>query len=130
MSTELQGYLNFPHAVQVFRIHRETTRLKTGKVTVEDAYGVTSLTRQQATPKRLLWLVRDHWHIENKLHYVRDRTYDEDHSQVRTGNGPRAMATIRNLSISLLRLVGWANIAQATRHYARDSRRTLALLGV
>lgn len=97
-------------------------------MTVEDAYGITSLTPQQAKPKRLL--VRGHWHIENKLHYVRDRTYDEDHSQVRTGNGPRAMATMRNLAIALLRLAGWANIAQATRHYARDSRRTLVLLGV
>ena len=72
--------------------------------------------------------VRGHWHIENKLHWVRDVTYQEDKSLVRTGNAPRVMATLRSLAISILRLDGHANIAAANRHHAGDPERTLKLL--
>jgi hypothetical protein len=72
--------------------------------------------------------VRGHWHIENKLHWVRDVTYQEDKSLVRTGNAPRVMASLRSLAISILRLDGHANIAAANRHHARDPQRTLKLL--
>ena len=66
--------------------------------------------------------------IENRLHWVRDVTYQEDKSLVRTGNAPRVMASLRSLAISLLRLDGHANIAAANRHHARDPQRTLKLL--
>ena len=130
VSTELQGYLDFPHAAQVFRIHRKTIHVKSGKVTEEVAYGVTSLTRQQAAPERLLALVRGHWHIENKTHYVRDVTYGEDKSQVRTGSGPRVMASLRNVAIGLLRLRGWPGTPKANRHYAAHPAAVLGLLGI
>jgi hypothetical protein len=68
-----------------------------------------------------------HWEIENKLHWVRDVTYQEDKSLVRTGNAPRIMATLRSLAISLLRLHDHTNTA-ANRHHARDPQRTLKLL--
>ena len=67
---------------------------------------------------------------DNRLHWVRDVTYDEDRSQVRTGNAPRVMATMRNTAISLLRLDGWTNIASATRWTARDPARSLQILGI
>ena len=63
--------------------------------------------------------------MENKLHWVRDVTYQEDRSLVRTGNAPRVMASLRSLAISL---DGHANIAAANRHHARDPQRTLTLL--
>ena len=129
VSSELQDHLEFPHAHQVFRIHRQVTHLKSGKVTEETAYGVTSLTREQASAERLLSLVRAHWHIENKLHYIRDVTYDEDRSQVRTGNGPRAMCSLRNLAIALIRSCGWPGIPSGNRHYAAHPRKLIALLG-
>ena len=125
----MQGYIEFPHAAQVFRIHRKTIHLKSGKVAEETAYGVTSLTPEQATPEHLLALVRGHWHIENKLHYVRDFTYDEDRSQVRTGNGPRAMSSLRNLAIELIRSKAWSGIPTGNRHYAARPQAVLALLG-
>jgi hypothetical protein len=75
----------------------------------------------------LAW-VRGHWEIENRLHWVRDVTYQEDKSLVRTGNAARVMASLRSLAISLLRLDGQANIAAANRHHARDPQRTLKLL--
>ena len=71
---------------------------------------------------------RSHWEIENRLHWVRDVTYQEDKSLVRTGNAPRVMASLRSLAISLLRLDGHVNIAAANRHHARDPQRTLKLL--
>lgn len=74
--------------------------------------------------------MRGHWHIENKVHYVRDVTWDEDRSQVRTANGPRAMTTLRNVAIGLVRLGGWSNIASALRYYAVNRAAALTLIGV
>jgi len=71
-----------------------------------------------------------HWQIENRLHHVRDMAYDEDRSQVRKGRRPHAMATLRNIAISLLRLAGAENIAAATRFLGRQAERPLRLVGV
>jgi predicted transposase YbfD/YdcC len=83
---------------------------------------------RDADPAALAARARGHGEIENKLHWVRDVTYREDQSLVRTGNAPRVMASLRSLAISLLRLDGHANIAAANRHHARDPQRTLKLL--
>lgn len=82
-------------------------------------YGVTSLPPCQADRRRLLSLARRHWEIKNRLHWVRDVTFDEDRSQIRIQGGPRVFATLRNLPISLLRLVGWDNIAAGLRKFYR-----------
>jgi predicted transposase YbfD/YdcC len=121
---------NFPGAAQVFRITRERTDHSNDKHEVHTWVGVTSLTAEHATPTQIAALLRGHWHIENRLHWVRDVTYREDHSQVRTGNAPQTMATLRNLAISALRHAGWHNIAQALRHMTRDTARPLTLLGI
>ncbi|MGW0209615.1 ISAs1 family transposase [Streptomyces sp. NPDC003233] len=81
--------LLFPGARQAAQIKRRRTDRKTGKTTI---YAVTSLIAEQATPARLAQLIRDHWKIE-ALHHVRDTTFAEDASQLRTCNAPRAMAT-------------------------------------
>ncbi len=130
VSSALRGCLEFPHAAQAFHIHRKTSYIKAGKVTEETAYGVNSLTAEKAKPERLLALVRNHWHIENKVHYVRDFTYGEDASEVRTANGPRAMATLRTLAIALIRGKGWSGIPEGNRHCAARRHEILALLGV
>lgn len=91
---------------------------------------MSSLTPQRASAADLLRYVRGHWEIENRLHYVRDVTFDEDRSQVRRGSGPQAMASLRNLAISLLRIAGATNIASATRHIGRRSDQALRLLGL
>jgi hypothetical protein len=72
---------------------------------------------------------RGHWGIENRLHWIRDVTYDEDRSQARTGTIPRVIVSVRNLAISTLRLAGATNIASTTRWPARNSHRTLPLTG-
>ena len=81
-------------------------------------YGVTSLAPERVTPGRLLELVRGHWRIENKSHWVRDVTFDEDRSQVRCGDIPQVMAALRNTAIGLMRLAGHKNIAAASRRFA------------
>nr|WP_241839674.1 ISAs1 family transposase [Streptomyces sp. CB02058] len=118
--------LLFPGARQAIQIKRRRTDRKTGKTTVKTVYAVTSLTAEQA---QLAELVRDHWKIE-ALHHVRNTTFAEDASQLRTGNAPRAMATWRNLAIGALRTAGVKNIAAGLRRNARDPRRPLALLGL
>jgi len=64
-SSDLNDYLDFPHVGQAFVIEREVTNKKTGKRTREVAYGLTSRTTCEATPKRLLEINRGHWAIEN-----------------------------------------------------------------
>ncbi len=92
----------------------------TGKKTVEVVYLITSATHHTAPPPVLAAWVLGHWSVENKLHWVRDVTFDEDRSQVRTGHAPRIMASLRNTAISILRLTGSHEIAAALRRYARD----------
>jgi hypothetical protein len=112
-------------------VQRTTTLLATGITRTETVSGVTSLAPAQASPARLLALVRAHWTIENRLHWVRDVTFDEDRSQVRQGAGPQVMATLRNLAISLLRLAGAPFIAPALRQAGWSGHATiLRLLGI
>jgi hypothetical protein len=92
-------------------------------------YAITSLTHAQAGPARLADLIRGHWAIE-ALHHVRDTTFAEDGSQVRTGATPNVMATLRNLVIGELSRAGPVNVAAALRRHARNPRRPLATLGI
>jgi predicted transposase YbfD/YdcC len=92
-------------------------------------YAVTSLTAAQAHPARLADYVRGHWGIE-ALHHLRDTTFAEDACQVRSGTAPRAMASLRNLAIGILRAHGDRNIAAALRRNARDAARVLPPLGI
>jgi len=121
--------LAFPHAAQAIAITRRVRPLPEGKWRTVTAYGITSLTVTQASPADLARWIRGHWRIE-ALHHIRDVTYSEDVSQVRTGNGPQVMATLRNLTIAITKMAGHHNIAAATRHHARDATRTLATLGI
>jgi predicted transposase YbfD/YdcC len=123
--------IEFPHAAQALQIRRRRRRLDQPKrFTTETVYAITSLTVHQARPAQLAAWIRGHWSIENRLHWVRDVTYDEDRSQIRTRTGPQVMAALRNAAIGILRLAGVTNIAAANRHHARDSARPLALLGI
>ena len=117
--------LNFPHVAQVFLIERTVT--VNGKTTYQAMLYVTSLTTEQADPADLLAYVRQHWGIE-VLHWIRDVTFGEDASRIRTGNTPRVMATLRNAVVSLLRIHDTTNIAAALRYNARKNRRILKLL--
>ena len=121
--------MDFPFCGQVACVERHTEEIKTGKKRSETVYLITSASPDNISPRQLLELNRGHWSIENKSHYVRDVTFDEDRSQIRTKTGPRMMATLRNLAISLLRMAGHVNIAGALRHMAAKPHLALHLIG-
>ncbi|MEU3756620.1 ISAs1 family transposase [Streptomyces olivoreticuli] len=123
--------LDFPHAVQAARILRHRTDLRTGKTTRQTVYALTDLTARDASPQRLGQLARSQWVIENRLHFVRDTTFDEDASKIRTGHGPQNTATLRSFAINQLRATGHTNIAAGTREMSYEPfRRPLELLGL
>ncbi|MDG4762571.1 ISAs1 family transposase [Solwaraspora sp. WMMD406] len=123
--------IDFPHAAQAIQVRRRRHRLDQPKrFTTETVYAITDLRVHQARPADLATLIRGQRSIENRVHWVRDVTYDEDRSQIRTGTGPQVMAALRNTAIGLLRTAGATNIAAANRANARDSTRTLQLIGL
>jgi predicted transposase YbfD/YdcC len=124
------GYTGFPGVHQLFCLTRTVVKKKTGEVRQESVYGMTDLTKQQASASELLGFVREHWHIENKSHHVRDVTFDEDRSRVRCGNIPQLMASLRNVCISLMRAADCSNIAAACRKFAANPSEALRLLGL
>lgn len=129
-SDKLKGYLTFPHVERVFAIERTRIINSTGKRSHERELGITSLTEGKADNKALLDIIRGHWTIENRLHYVRDMAFDEDRSQIRKGNGPRVMAIIRNIVISILRLLGIENVTESLRKNSLRHGRIFDLLGL
>ena len=105
------------------------TELRNGKVRHEVVYVVTSLAPDRADAKRLLDLVRGHWGIE-ALHHIRDVTYDEDRSRIRTGNGPQVMAALRNLAVAVLpQFVPGRTLPAAHLELIMDTHRLLDLIG-
>ena len=123
---DVPDWIGFVGAAQVAQLRRTVTT-KTSR-TVEVVYLITSAEHTTAPPHTLASWVQGHWGIENRLHWVRDVTFGEDHSQIRTGRAPQVMATCRNLVISLLRIAGWTNIAAARRHYTRHPHHAITLV--
>jgi predicted transposase YbfD/YdcC len=115
---------------QVLKIERTVIEKKKGAQRQEVIYGMTSLSRQQASAEQLLKMSRGHWHIENKSQWVRDMTFDEDRSQVRCGSIPQVMAAMRNAAIGLMRCAVETNIAVACRRFAAQPWSALALIGI
>ncbi|WAL76265.1 ISAs1 family transposase [Kitasatospora sp. YST-16] len=123
--------LDFPHAVQAVRILRYRTDLKTGAVSRQTVYVITDLASQQSSPQRLGQLAQSQWIIENRPHFIRDTTFAEDASKIRTGHGPDNMATLRNLAINSLRTAGHRSIAADLRHASYEPfTRPLDLRGI
>lgn len=122
----------WPHVHQLCRLERHRIPIRngvpTGKASVEITYYITSLPPERADAARLLTLIRGHWGIENRLHYVRDVTFDEDRSAVRSGAAPQVMAAGRNLVLALLRRQRHLNIAAALRTYASRPRSAIDLV--
>ena len=130
-SVPVPATTSFPHANRFVIVERESSTLDDVRVSIETRFYVTDLTEADACVEHLLRLVRGHWSIES-LHWVRDNTFDEDRSQVRTGTIPRVLATLRNLAIGIIRHTTYrsVNIAAATRQLARQPDITLDLLGI
>lgn len=119
--------IGFPHAQLAIQLHRRRRPIGSTTWTSETIYAITSLNWRQARPELIAHAIRGHWRIES-LHWIRDITFGEDLSQIRTGSGPANMATLRNFAVSRHRLAGATNIAHACRHTARHPQRALDLL--
>jgi len=102
VTTKLNHYLDFPHVNQAFMIERESIDKKTGKMSQEVVYGITSTPTDLASPERVLADNRGHWCIES-CHYIIDWNYDEDRSQIRTGSGPENITRLRRFAVGLLK---------------------------
>jgi predicted transposase YbfD/YdcC len=124
------GDLPFPHVSQAYLIERHVTAPDGTPLSDVAALGVTSLDAARASPQTIASIVRGHWAIENKIHWVRDTLYREDQSQVRTRSGPRAMAALRNLAIGALHLAGRDDTTEATRWASRYMDRPFTILGL
>jgi predicted transposase YbfD/YdcC len=127
-STLLNATSDWPHLGQVFQLVRDVRDLKTDQTSHEIAYGITSLPALAASPNRLLTFHRNHWAIENKLHYTRDVTFHEDACQLTIGTAAQAIAILNNLVLGLLRVRGFTNIADARRRFSAVSAEALALV--
>jgi len=127
-SSLLNDYLDWPHLSQVFKLERRFTCLATGIVETEIQYGLTSLTAQEADPKRLLAIIRSEWGIENGLHYRRDVTFQEDQTRMTVKSLGRVMAIINNLVISLINHQGFNNHAHARRVFNACPAKAYALI--
>jgi predicted transposase YbfD/YdcC len=126
--TAVRAGIGFPHAHLALQITRRSRPLAGGRWRTETVYAITDLTADQTSAAELADALRAHWGIENRLHWVRDVSFGEDLSQIRTGHGPAVMATLRNLAISLLRKAGATNIAAACRHLSRHPARVLPMI--
>ena len=126
-STWLNDYRrDWPKLAQVVRVERER-RIK-GETAVEVSYYITSLDRERADASRLGELIRAHWGIENRLHYVRDVTWGEDACRVRKGSGPEILAALRNTANYLLERVKAPSKAAATRRLAAHPHEAIHLV--
>lgn len=117
-SSLLNEYLAWPGVAQVFKLERQAVHLATGEVRHEVVYGLTSLSVDQAPPKRLMSLIRHYWGIENGLHYRRDKSLHEDATRMRNTNQAQNLAAINNLVVGLLLAQGWRCLPEARRYYA------------
>ncbi len=126
VSDILAGYTDWPGMSQVCRIERE--RITGQKREHEVVYAVTSLTRERAGAKELLELSRAHWGIENRLHCVRDVTFDEDRCRVRSGSGPQVFAAIRNAVMTVLRRLGFTNTVEGIEHFQEDRAQAVRIV--
>lgn len=122
--------VDWPGVAQVMRRECERIVLKTGKVTREVSYGLTSLTPSQADAAALEALWRGHWTIENGLHYVRDMSFGEDGGHAAAGGTARALASVRNALLYLFRRAGWRLVPDALAHYGASVRRALTFVGL
>jgi predicted transposase YbfD/YdcC len=124
----LNDYLDWPYLAQVFKLERRRTKLNDGTTAYNVVYGISSLTRQEASAERLLKATQEYWGIENGLHYRRDRTLREDDTRITDTTRAEAIAILNNLVIGMILRAGWRYLPAARRHYDADLAMALRLV--
>ena len=121
--------IDFPHVTQIARIRRDRYDIDGALISKEIVHAVTSLSEDRASAAGLARIARGRWGIES-VHWIRDTAYAEDASTGYAGNGPQAMATLRNLAVSLLYLAGVTEITRTLQAIGRDRNRMLSYLPI
>jgi predicted transposase YbfD/YdcC len=130
-SEMLNDYCDWPGLGQVYRLERQFYWLRQGQIyksTTEVEFGITSLVRQKAAPKRVLSLRRQQWLIETGLHYRRDVTFHEDATRMTIGNAPATLSIVHNLVLGLLKQAGFSNSAAGRRPFEGHLKEAFQLL--
>lgn len=121
--------LLFPHACQVVRIRRRRRSLAEKKSTGEIVCAVTDLPAEQASAGDIASWARDHWKIENCVHWIRDVVFGEDARTIRTRNTSAVMVSLGDIVRRTVRALGWVNTASARRAHT-DPATVLQLHGI
>jgi predicted transposase YbfD/YdcC len=127
-SSELNDFLDWPFLQQVFKLERDVRLYKSARTRHEIVYGVTSLSAEQAPPEKLLHMLRSYWHIENRLHYRRDVTFQEDRTRFKHHAAAHCMATLNSLLLGILAKPGFQFLPSARRFFAAHPQQALQLL--
>ena len=122
ISSAINDYLDFPYVAQVFAIERESINKKTGKVSRELIYGLTSQADYEASPEKILEINRGHWCIENSCHYILDWLYDEDRCRIRTLHGPENISRLRRFVIGIIKATSIKGVTETTRTLVMNTR--------
>ncbi len=120
------GTIGLPHATRLAIIRRDVADLAGQPLSKEVAIVVTSRARLSAA--EISAHTRRHWGIENLEHRARDTVWHEDDHQAYLGNGPRLMATLRNLALGLFSIRGITKIKQTVQAIGRNPLRALPLI--
>lgn len=99
--------LGFAGARQAAMVEKVSVDMDTGEVSTEPWYLLTSLSPERCGPAELLVLFRNHWGVENSLHHVKDRSWDEDRHTLRRPGLGEVFSALVNVSLNVLRLQGW-----------------------
>jgi predicted transposase YbfD/YdcC len=126
VTSALEGYLTWPGVVQVMKMTR--TRSINGRESAETVYGITSLSADEASPEDLFEYWRNHWRIENRLHYIRDVALREDFCRCRTRSIPEILAALRNLVIFALRRKGVENIVAGIEQMGEAKNQAIGMI--
>ncbi|MGH7927958.1 MAG: ISAs1 family transposase [Candidatus Binatia bacterium] len=111
------GFIDWPALEQVFKLERQVICCRTGVITAETVYGITSLPAQRASAEQLLEWTRAYWGIENGLHYRRDKTLAEDATRISNRQQAQVLAVLNNFIVGLAAKLGFSNLAAARRHF-------------
>jgi predicted transposase YbfD/YdcC len=109
------NYLNWPGVNTVFKLERYVCCPANGDERSEVVFGITSLSFTTTIARQLLTWTRQHWAIENRLHYRRDVTLGEDATRMKETHQAQVVATINNFIVALANYLGFSNLASARR---------------
>ncbi|MDA8337642.1 MAG: ISAs1 family transposase [Peptococcaceae bacterium] len=138
-TTKNIGNIDFPYVAQIIRVERTTTKIKSGETSHEIAFYITSLSFKgdrenkddnKANGLKLGDLIRGHWSIENRLHWVRDVICGEDDSKIGKGSGPRVLASFTNLALGLFRFAKKKCMAKEFRRCNNYKEAAVLYLGL